>query len=79
MNTEPIKIGIYEHYKKKKYEVIGEVVHSESGEILVIYKALYDIPNISKDTIWARPKTMFLEQISVNDILIPRFRYIEPL
>jgi hypothetical protein len=33
-----LKLGVYEHYKGKQYEVLGVARHSESLEDLVVYK-----------------------------------------
>ena len=68
--------GLYEHYKGNRYEVLDFAVHTETQETMVIYKALYkgDFP---KGTLWARPLTMFKEQITVNGKHVPRFRQIK--
>ena len=71
-----LKLGKYEHYKGKQYEVIGLARHSETLEELVIYKALYDSEEFGNNTLWARPKSMFLENINIDGKEIPRFRYI---
>lgn len=66
-----LKMGIYEHYKGKRYEVLGVVFHSETLEELVLYKALY-----GKKYIWVRPIDMFLENVNVDGNLKPRFKFI---
>jgi hypothetical protein len=71
-----IKIGKYRHYKGKAYEIIGIAKHSETLEDLVIYKALYDSEEFGKNALWARPISMFLETVVVNNNKIPRFEYI---
>ncbi len=70
-----IQKGLYEHFKGKRYEVIDVAMHTETGEAMVIYKALYkgDFP---EGTLWVRPLAMFKEQVSVDDKLVPRFRYL---
>jgi hypothetical protein len=65
--------GIYEHYKGKKYLVIGTAAHSETMERLVVYVALYDSPG---PRLWVRPRAMFQELVEVDGRSIPRFRYI---
>lgn len=65
--------GFYMHYKQKKYKVIGLAKHSETLEELVVYEALY--PN-KLGQLWVRPKTMFLENISVRGYVGPRFKFI---
>ncbi len=74
---EEIKPGKYQHYKGKFYEVIGTARHSETLEELVIYRALYESEEFGKNALWARPKKMFLETVTVDGKEVPRFRLIE--
>ena len=71
-----IKIGKYEHYKGKQYEVIGIARHSETLRELVIYKALYDSEEFGNEALWERPKDSFLETVNVDGEEIPRFKFI---
>lgn len=71
-----LKPGIYEHYKKKQYEVIDVATHSETLEELVVYRALYDSEEFGKNSLWVRPLSMFLETVIINGEKIPRFKYI---
>ncbi|MCU0825604.1 MAG: DUF1653 domain-containing protein [Leptospira sp.] len=71
-----MKIGKHRHYKGKDYEVLGTVRHSETLEELVLYRALYDSPEFGKDTLWVRPKAMFLETVYINGEELPRFKFI---
>jgi hypothetical protein len=61
--------GIYEHFKKKRYKIIAIARHSETLEELVVYQALY-----GEGGIWVRPVSMFLESVSVEGKLFPRFK-----
>ncbi len=72
---EQIQKGIYEHYKGNRYEVLDVAVHTETREVIVIYKALYkgDFP---EGTLWARPLTMFKENVILNGKSVPRFRLL---
>ncbi|MBI3115131.1 MAG: DUF1653 domain-containing protein [Candidatus Kerfeldbacteria bacterium] len=66
--------GIYRHYKGNDYLVLGEAMHSETEEMLVVYRAL------SGDYgLFVRPKAMFLEDVEVNGQRQPRFKLIKPL
>jgi hypothetical protein len=69
-----LKPGIYEHYKGKKYRVIGVAKHSETLEDMVVYEALYD-NDVSK--LWIRPLQMFLEEVEVDAKKVPRFTYLK--
>lgn len=64
------------HYKGREYEVLGLALHSETMEKMVVYKPLYETPDIPEGMLWVRPLTMFLEQVDVNGTLLPRFRRI---
>ena len=70
--AKSLKLGFYEHYKKKQYEVLGVAVHSETLEELVVYKALY-----GEGLTWVRPFAMFTENVTVDGVEQPRFRYVE--
>jgi hypothetical protein len=66
-----MKTGIYEHYKGNRYEVIDTVRHSETEELMVLYRALY-----GNKGLWVRPFNMFFETIIINNEETPRFKYI---
>lgn len=66
-----IAIGKYRHFKGGEYRVIGIARHSETGEDLVIYQS------ISDQKIWARPLTMFFEEVEKEGQKIPRFTKID--
>jgi hypothetical protein len=70
-----LKAGKYQHYKGKMYEVLGVAHHSETLEELVVYKALYET-RFGRDSLWVRPKAMFIENVSVDGREIPRFKFI---
>ena len=69
MNTIPR--GIYQHYKGQQYEVLGCAHHSETEELLVVYRALYGDYGW-----WVRPFTMFSGSVVVDGEPLPRFRLL---
>ncbi|MEA3370615.1 MAG: DUF1653 domain-containing protein [Campylobacterota bacterium] len=66
-----MKKGIYEHYKGNRYEVIDTVRHSETEELMVLYRTLYGDENL-----WVRPFNMFFENVTIDETQTPRFKYI---
>ncbi len=66
-----IKIGRYRHFKGGEYEVCGTATHSETGEQLVVYRALY-----GERGLWVRPVAMFLETVERDGQVRQRFEYI---
>jgi len=66
-----MKLGKYRHFKGLECEVIGIAKHSETLEEHVVYKELSD------NQLWVRPKTMFLETVTIDGKEIPRFTPIE--
>jgi hypothetical protein len=69
-----IKPGIYQHFKGQEYQVFGTAKHSETEELLVVYKPLYET-DVPVD-FWVRPLTMFTEQIERDGKQLQRFRFV---
>lgn len=68
-----IQKGRYRHYKGKLYEVYGVALHSETQEVLVVYKPLYE----SVAEFWVRPYEMFVENVVIDGRSVPRFQKID--
>ena len=66
-DIEAVKNRLYNHYKGKLYIVIDIACHTETSEVIVIYR------NIGDDKVWASPIDMFEEQIMVDGGLVDRF------
>ncbi|ETN93454.1 hypothetical protein U062_01343 [Gammaproteobacteria bacterium MOLA455] len=64
--------GIYKHYKGNLYEVIGVAQHSETEEMMAVYKTLY-----GDFSLWVRPLTMFMETLDIGGKTVARFEFIE--
>ena len=64
--------GLYRHYKGKNYRVIAQATHSETLEQMVVYQALY-----GEGGMWVRPLAMFLEDVTIEGVIQPRFALVE--
>jgi hypothetical protein len=66
-----IRLGRYRHYKGGEYQVEGVVRHSETLEVMVLYRPLYNASGF-----WVRPYAMFVEDIRYDGRRQPRFAFI---
>lgn len=66
-----IKLGRYRHFKGGEYEAVGIAKHSETGEEMVVYRALY-----GEGGLWVRPVSMWEEVIERDGERKLRFTYI---
>lgn len=71
-----VKLGVYRNYKNHDYEVVGIGTQTETREIYVVYKALYETPGYDENALWIRPYDMFISNVVVNGKEVPRFEYI---
>lgn len=69
-----IKLGLYEHYKGARYQVLGICRHSETLEKMVVYQAFYGGYGL-----WVRPLQMFTGTIVQDGQEVPRFKFIQPI
>ena len=72
MSKKKIEPGLYRHFKGNKYQVYGTAEHSETGETLVIYRAMY-----GERKLYVRPLGMFTEQVDRNGYRGPRFQMVK--
>ena len=55
---EVIKNRVYKHFKGDYYLVLDIVIHSETKEEMVLYRALYD-----DGKLYVRPLSMFISEV----------------
>lgn len=66
-----MKRGVYRHFKGNLYQLLDVARHSETGEKLVIYRALY-----GERGLWVRPAAMWDEVIERDGQQYRRFTYV---
>lgn len=69
---ETIRPGKYRHFKGNEYEVTGIARHSETGEPMVVYRALY-----GDGGLWVRPAEMWNETVIRDGKTFQRFTRTE--
>ena len=63
--------GRYRHFKGNEYEVLYIAKHSETEEVMVVYKALYGDLEV-----WVRPASMWNETVERDGKTYRRFERI---
>ena len=63
-----LKPGKYRHFKVNEYELLFVATHSETGEQMVVYRALY-----GEGGFWVRPASMWTEHVERDGYSGPRF------
>ena len=73
MSDMHIVPGIYQHYKGPKYFVLGLSMNTETNEICVVYRPLYetDWPHLMH-----RNASMFFENVMLDGVEVPRFKMV---
>ncbi len=66
-----MKRGVYRHFKGNLYQLLDVARHSETGEKMVIYRALY-----GERGLWVRPAAMWDEVIERDGRQCRRFTYV---
>ena len=75
LSREPetvVRPGRYRHFKGMEYQVLGMASHSETGEAMVVYRAMY-----GDHGLWVRPAAMWNELVTRDGETFPRFTYLE--
>ena len=71
MDAYPVRPGRYRHFKGNEYRVLALARHSETGEPMVVYQALY-----GERGLWVRPADMWGEHVEREGYSGPRFVYV---
>ena len=64
--------GRYRHFKGREYELLCTARHSETEELMVVYRPLY-----GEGGVWVRPAAMWNEIVERDGRRVRRFTRIE--
>ena len=70
MRPNPRPQEMYRHFKGNIYQIRCLAKHSETGEMMVVYQAMYDTFQI-----YVRPLAMFMEEVDVEKYPDARQQY----
>lgn len=76
-----IQVGsLYAHYRdpQNPYKVINLAIIEATQEPAVVYQKEYGSDGLRSVT-WIRPLASWLEMVSFNGVMVPRFRKISPI
>ncbi len=68
---EELRPGIYRHFKGNLYRLLCTARHSETLEVLAVYRALY-----GEGDVWVRPASMWDEHIERDGYAGKRFTWV---
>ncbi len=74
-----MRLGLYRHYKNPDhlYDVLALALNVEDQQPMVVYRALYDIPELAGQygmrPVFTRPYDVFFETVKLNGTSVPRF------
>lgn len=71
---EEIRPGKYRHFKGNEYQVYATAIHSETDELMVLYRPLY-----GEGRLFVRPASMWSEQVERDGQTCQRFTYVGPM
>lgn len=74
-NNRKIKKGIYRHYKGDDVRVVDVAEHTETGKLFVAY--YHNKSETGEIILWVRPLEMFQENVTINGVEQPRFRFLK--
>ena len=69
---QEIEPGLWKHFKGNLYRVMYVALHSETGEEMVVYQALY-----GQRGMWVRPASMWNEIVERDGKTYRRFTKID--
>ncbi len=76
--VDQIQVGsIVQHYKGKQMKILAVARHTEDNTLYVVYQKLYNCERFGDRAIVIRPIKMFLENVLVNGVELPRFKVLE--